>query len=251
MATARLAFPMTVLVSDSTRMGCELLCSGLTSNGFNCQVVAAGASSKSILQAVETNKPAVALVSLVLEEGPIAGLQVLKELQHLDPDIPCALLMDKPAPDIAMEAFRRGAKGVFLRSNSLHTLWHCVEVISEGQIWISSEDLMHLLDAFSTTVPVAFTNAKGEELLSQREREIVMLVMQGLTNREIARHANISVHTVKNYLLRIYDKLGVSSRAELIIYTVHRQPSYVVDGTRLLGILFSILGLIGPCFCPG
>ena len=223
MATARLAFPMTVLVSDSTRMGCELLSSGLSSNGFNCQVLTAGASSKSILQIVEKNKPAVALVSLALEEGPIAGLQVLKELQQLNPDIPCALLMDKPAPDIAMEAFRRGAKGVFLRSHSLNALWHCVEVISEGQIWISSEDLNHLLEAFSTAVPLAFTNAKGEELLSQREREMVMLVMQGLTNREIARQANISVHTVKNYLLRIYDKLGVSSRAELIIYTVHRQ----------------------------
>lgn len=90
---------------------------------------------------------------------------------------------------------------------------------------MSSAELVHLLEVFSTAIPLTFSNANGQELLSKREREVVMLVTQGLANREIAQQANLSEHTVKNYLTRIFDKLGVSSRAELIIYALDRQNS--------------------------
>jgi DNA-binding NarL/FixJ family response regulator len=62
----------------------------------------------------------------------------------------------------------------------------------------------------------------GNELLTERQKSIVVLVAEGLSNREIAQQLGLSEHTVKNYLIRIFDKLGVSSRAELIIYALHR-----------------------------
>ncbi len=221
-ATSKATVPVTVLVSESTEIGCELLCSGLTSNLQELVIAAAGTSSKSILQAVAECCPAVLLVSLVLQDGPTAGLTVLKEVRKIDPKTACVLMIDHPSSDIAMEAFRRGARGVFLRTSRLPMLWRCIDVVRSGQIWISSADLCSVLASFSTTPPLSFNNAKGEELLTNREREMVALVMQGLSNREIAQQARISGHTVKNYLLRIFDKLGVSSRAELIVQTIGR-----------------------------
>jgi DNA-binding CsgD family transcriptional regulator len=63
-------------------------------------------------------------------------------------------------------------------------------------------------------------NAQGVELLSKREEEVVGLVANGLINREIAEQLGISEHTVKNYLFRIFDKLGVSTRVELVLYAL-------------------------------
>jgi DNA-binding CsgD family transcriptional regulator len=63
-------------------------------------------------------------------------------------------------------------------------------------------------------------NADGLRLLTKREEDVVRLLAEGLQNREIAHELNLSEHTVKNYLFHIFDKLGVSSRVELILYAV-------------------------------
>jgi DNA-binding NarL/FixJ family response regulator len=69
-------------------------------------------------------------------------------------------------------------------------------------------------------VPFRCVNARGEVLLTKREQEIIPLVAQGLTNKEISARLSLSEHTIKNHLFRIYEKLGISSRVELILYAV-------------------------------
>ena len=69
------------------------------------------------------------------------------------------------------------------------------------------------------------------EQLSKREMEVVNAVAEGLTNREIAKRLGLSEHTIKNYLFRVYDKLGVSSRVELLFMTLSRNgPSEPTAG---------------------
>jgi len=208
---------ISVLVSDSTEMGCELLSTALTTPKIGFHIVGAAISSKPLLETAVAVKPEIALVSLGLREGPTAGLQALKELRAQAPATQCILLMDKPCQDIVTEALRAGAKGVFLRNSPVDMLLRCIRVVRDGQVWISNADLRRIIDVFSTWTPVRVQNATGQDVLSNREREIVSLVVQGLSNREIAQEAHLSEHTVKNYLLRIFDKLGVSSRAELIV----------------------------------
>ena len=80
-----------------------------------------------------------------------------------------------------------------------------------------------MVEALATAQPLPIANSKGERLLTDREEQIVALVAEGLTNRDIAEHLGLSEHTIKNYLFRIFDKLGVSTRVELILYAVsHR-----------------------------
>jgi DNA-binding NarL/FixJ family response regulator len=79
-------------------------------------------------------------------------------------------------------------------------------------------------------------NAQGLKLLTPREEQVVALVADGLSNREVARELNLSEHTVKKYLFRIFDKLGISSRVELVLYAVshggHREAEWVAGGVQ-------------------
>jgi len=83
--------------------------------------------------------------------------------------------------------------------------------------------LHFLVDAIVESVPPRTLNAKGAPLLTKQENGIVRLVAEGLTNRDIARQLGLSENTVRNYMFRIFDKLGTSNRVELALYAVRQQ----------------------------
>ncbi|HEY6345117.1 MAG TPA: LuxR C-terminal-related transcriptional regulator, partial [Bryobacteraceae bacterium] len=95
----------------------------------------------------------------------------------------------------------------------------------EGQIWARSVDLDHALEVFANSPRVRAADHQGIELLSARERQVIQHLAAGMTNREIAHALDLSPHTVKNYLFRIFDKLGVSSRTELLYLTMNNLQS--------------------------
>jgi DNA-binding NarL/FixJ family response regulator len=93
--------------------------------------------------------------------------------------------------------------------------------VSNGQVWANSEQLNHLLDLIAEVPSLRVFNSQGDQLLTPREEQVVALVAEGLGNRDIARELNLSEHTIKKYLFRIFDKLGTSTRVELVLYAVH------------------------------
>jgi DNA-binding CsgD family transcriptional regulator len=132
-----------------------------------------------------------------------------------------------------LECFRAGARGIFSKQERLESLCKCIRSVHEGQIWARSVDLDHALEALANLPLVRATNHKGIELLSARERQVIQQLAAGMTNREIALTLSLSPHTVKNYLFRIFDKLGVSSRTELLYLTMNNsqaQPQRAANG---------------------
>jgi DNA-binding NarL/FixJ family response regulator len=91
--------------------------------------------------------------------------------------------------------------------------------VDAGQVWASSSELQFVLEAL-TQPALAHLSSNGKSLLSAREIDVVRCLAEGLTNREIARRLKLTEHTVKNYLFRIFDKLGVSSRVEVVLYAL-------------------------------
>ncbi|HEY5214667.1 MAG TPA: response regulator transcription factor [Acidobacteriaceae bacterium] len=100
-----------------------------------------------------------------------------------------------------------------------------MEQVYSGQIWGNCAELSEVIQAFSELAPIRVVNADGMRLLTKREDEVVRLVAEGMQNREIARELKLSEHTIKNYLFHIFEKLGVSSRVELVLYAVSSTKS--------------------------
>ena len=209
---------VSVLVSDASLMGCHLLAGALRNSDQHFDVVACATNSNQIVRAACEYEPDVAVISLNLEDGPLAGLKALREVRGENPGICSVMLVGQAECDLVVDSFRAGARGIFCRNASFEALCKCIEKVHQGQIWASSSELQIILNAFAEAVPLRALNYKGENLLTKRQEQVVNLVSQGLTNREISRKLNLSEHTVKNYLFRIFDKLGVSSRVELVLY---------------------------------
>jgi DNA-binding CsgD family transcriptional regulator len=96
----------------------------------------------------------------------------------------------------------------------------CIRSVHQGQIWADSADVALVIEALASAPRMRLPSADGLNLLSKRECEVVQCLVQGLTNREIAERMGLSPHTVKNYLFRVFDKLGVSNRTELLFMTL-------------------------------
>ena len=167
----------------------------------------------------------VAIVSSTLEEGPLTGFTLLRRLVKENDGLRCVTLLDQANRDLVIEAFRSGALGVCERSQSYSLLCKCIHCVQHGQVWANSQQLRYVLEALVSGMPSRVTNVRGEVLLTQREEAIVSLVAEGLKNREIAETLKVSEHTVKNHLFRVFEKLGISNRAELILYLLGNKGS--------------------------
>lgn len=210
---------ISVVVSDANFMTSELLARAL-GRVKTLSIVKSAVSFGDTLKAIVERSPDVAVVSTHLADGPYRGLEIVRQARQLSEKTRCVVLMDDSDREIVTDAFRAGARGVFKRSASMQLLSRCITAVHSGQIWASSADLQQVLGALETAVPFRCVNSNGDTLLTKREQEIVPLVAQGLTNKEISSRLGVSEHTVKNHLFRIYDKLGISSRVELILYGV-------------------------------
>jgi DNA-binding NarL/FixJ family response regulator len=227
---------ISVLIASQTAMVGELFAGALNRKPY-FRVVTSVTTAQEVLETAGSVDLSVALISANLADGPLSGFAALRHLRESAPHVKTVLLLDSPEPNLVFDAFRAGAKGVFCPSESpFKALCRCVERVHAGQIWAKSSELAHVLETYCKLAPTRVVNADGMKLLTKREEDVVRLLGDGLQNREIAHELNLSEHTVKNYLFHIFDKLGVSSRVELILYaasSAKRVESVVVEGDVL------------------
>jgi DNA-binding NarL/FixJ family response regulator len=206
-----------VLAAESTRMNSQLLADALAQDG-QLEVTGIEPKQASILAAVVQQKPHVVLISSALEDSGTQGYDLARQISANHPGTRVILLMDTSNPTAVVQGFRCGAHGIFSRTESSKNLAKCIHCVHAGQIWANSEELRFVLEALRESEPMRLVDSGGEALLSKREQDVVRCVAEGLSNREIATTLGLTEHTVKNYLFRIFDKLGVSSRVEVVLY---------------------------------
>jgi len=214
-----------LFLAEATAVNCELMDHALRHElqRKNLFITACALPSNEVLQLLKGHAADVALISANLADGPLMGFTVLRHLRILCPSTNVIMLVDQPTRKIVVETFRYGAHGIFQRNASFSALCRCIRAVAAGQVWASSQELRYLLEALAVAVPARTAAASGTSILSQREEMIVELLIQGLTNREIGDSLDLSEHTVRNYVCRIYDKLGVSNRVELTAYRLRSQ----------------------------
>jgi two-component system nitrate/nitrite response regulator NarL len=205
-----------LIVADQNLMNCQLLVGALR-RCRRIEVVARATSSEQILAEAKASQPSVALIGATLQDGSLAGFEVVRRLRNLHPEIRAVLLLDSADRASVIDAFRAGARGIFSRDESLGTLCRCIQNVYAGQTWATSEQIEAVLEVFARIAPLLLPD-KAKVPLSQRELEVAKLVAEGFSSREISQQLKLSQHTVKNYLFHIYGKLGMSSRVDLVLH---------------------------------
>jgi len=199
-------------------MNSQLIVGALKRCHSNFDVQALTSNSLTAFDELQNYRPDVAVISARLQDGPLTGFNILHQLRASELNAPTVMLLDSTERDLVVDAFRGGARGVYCRGYSFNALPKCIRKVHEGQIWVSNLELEFLLEMVISLRPLKVQQTGGMALLTARERDVVRLVAEGMRNQEIALKLNLSEHTVRNYMLRIFDKLGISSRVELVLY---------------------------------
>ncbi len=128
--------------------------------------------------------------------------------------------------ELTLELFRRGALGIVSREVEPELLVDCIRKVSNGEPWLDGQAIQWVLEAYRTqeTRPAA---ARSKVQLTPKETLIVGCVTQGMKNKEIAVRVGTTEQVVKNYLRKVYDKLGVADRLELALFCLNNR---IVEG---------------------
>ena len=220
-----------VLVADNSLVHTQSLADALRGDP-ELEVLSSQSDVKAVIETALDCGIDVLVISSNLEDSANHDFEVLRDLRALRPELRPVVLMSSSKTEVILDAFRAGARGVFSRHESIETLRKCVRCVYQGQIWANGQQMSAAIDALASLPPIRALDTKGLSLLSKREMEIVQSLAEGLTNREIAQRFGLSQHTVKNYLFRVFDKLGASNRIELLFMTLARSGSQSVSGSE-------------------
>jgi two-component system nitrate/nitrite response regulator NarP len=177
------------------------------------KVVATVSNGAAALEAIPHARPDILILDVRMPER--SGMDVLRTLRGRGDQRPIVLLTADLDDDELIEAIQLGVSGILLKDGAQALLLRCLDEVKRGSRWI---DKTLLERALAVAMKPGQSGASGLASLAPRERAIVGLVAKGLRNRDVAAELGLTEGTVKVYLYRIYEKLGVSNRTELAIY---------------------------------
>ncbi|HEX3662607.1 MAG TPA: response regulator transcription factor [Acidobacteriaceae bacterium] len=183
-------------------------------------LVAAEADNLQVLQDVVQRVPADVLL---LEGAMITGTaNAVPAIVRLAPDLKVIVQAASTDESGTVDLYRRGVRGIIPRSISPELLVKCVRKIAAGETWIDNQSVTWVIEAYRSQAGNT-ANPRNQPRLNQKEMLIIAGITQGKRNKEIAYQLGTTEQVVKNYLRKIYDKLGVSDRLELALYCLHHQ----------------------------
>jgi DNA-binding NarL/FixJ family response regulator len=160
---------------------------------------------------------------VLLEGSLLAGTSnVIPELMRIAPQVKLIVQAVSADENYTVELYRRGVRGIISRSISPDLLVRCVRRIAAGETWIDNQSVNWVIEAYRAQAS-ALVNPRSQPRLSPKELSIIACITQGKRNKEIASQLGTTEQVIKNYLRKIYDKLGVSDRLELALYCLHNK----------------------------
>jgi DNA-binding NarL/FixJ family response regulator len=206
--------PITVMIVDDhvvIRSGLRML----IEHDQQMRVVAMAGNQAEALERAAKEKPNVIVLDLLL--GDEDALAFLPELCEASPDSRVLVLTGVQNPDAHRRAIRRGAMGIVLKEHAADQLLKAIEKVNKGEVWIERSMMGSMIQELSRP-PLVDPELVKIESLTEREREVIALVGEGLKNKQVGERLFISETTVTHHLSSVFSKLDVSDRLELIIY---------------------------------
>jgi len=205
-----------VVVDDHQMVRAGIALSLLAADDID--LVGEAADGEEALRVCEEVRPDVVIMDLKLPR--IDGISAIRMLHQRDPNVQVLALTSYPDDDLVPRALQAGALGYLLKNVELDQLIAAIRAARHGEPTFSQEATQALVRAV-TSGPLG-DQASRDGRLSEREREVLGLVVDGLSNQQIADRLVITAATVKYHVRSIFRKLGVSSRTELVALAIHR-----------------------------
>jgi DNA-binding NarL/FixJ family response regulator len=155
-------------------------------------------------------------------------VEAVTELLRQAPQLKIVVVTPVSDEQLTLDLFRRGAHGILSREVEPEILVDCLRKVAAGEPWLENQAIHWMMDAFRGH-SLRPSGARPKVQLTPKETLIVSCVTQGMKNKEIAVRVGTTEQVVKNYLRKVYDKLGVADRLELALYCLSH---HVVDGVK-------------------
>lgn len=203
-----------VIVDDHSvlRSGLKMLLESQT----DMEVVGEAQDTASALRVIQECVPDVMTVDLSMPGG--SGFELLRKLKDLSPSTRFVVLTMHDDPAYFRAAVAAGADGFVLKKAADSELMTAIRSATQGEFYMSAD--WSLDRALPDAIDASIDNALSVQSLSEREREVLKWVAQGMTNQQIANMHGLSVKTVESYRARLMRKLRVNSRAELVRFAL-------------------------------
>jgi len=195
-----------VLFTDEPILACGL--ERVLENNSNCRLEAVCSDLVTLAEEARARRPDLLLVDL----APELSFGTLLELQRQLAGVRIVLWVRSISTEMAYQAIEHGVRGILRRTQPPEVLLKCLQMVADGGLW------------FEETLKANFNSMRAISL-TRRESQLVSLLAQGLKNKEIASTLFISEGTVKVYLSRLFQKLGVKDRFELALYGLKNMPA--------------------------
>ncbi len=168
---------------------------------------------------------------VVIFEAALAPnpVEVVAELIRQNPQPRFVVVTPGADEELTLELFRRGAHGIVSREVEPEVLVDCLRKVAAGETWLDTQGVHWVMAAYRNSNGRP-SGARPKVQLTPKEMLIVSCVTQGMKNKEIALRVGTTEQVVKNYLRKVYDKLGVADRLELALYCLNH---HVVDNTKV------------------
>ena len=190
-----------------------------TDDGFTV-VGEAGDGDEAITETLDL-LPDILLLDLNMPRLP--GLEAMRAIMSGSPSVKIILLTSTVTPQQIIEALQIGARGIVLKDALADHLTNAIRTVVSGDYWIGGKRVVNLVGALHDLMKQAAVPERKTFGLTPREMEVVGCIVEGCSNRDIAKQFTLSEETVKRHLSNIFDKTGVSTRLELAMFAIaHR-----------------------------
>lgn len=177
------------------------------------EVAALGSNADDAVRLYEEHKPDVALLDIRM--GEVTGIDAAKKIIEHDPDARVLFLTTFSDDEYIVESLKIGAKGYILKQD-YDDIVPALEAVMSGQNVFGSEVITRIPELMNSGGRGSFDFERFD--ISEREQEIITLVAEGLSNKEISARLYLSEGTVRNYLSSILEKLGLRDRTQLAVF---------------------------------
>jgi DNA-binding NarL/FixJ family response regulator len=207
----------TVYLAEDDPMLRDLFLEALALRG-ELELVGMTGSGREVAGAVARLRPDLLLLDVHLPD--LSGLEVLDQLSLLEERPKVLVLSGDEDEAVQLRAAQGGAQGFVRKAEALQELWRAIEAVARGEPWFRPEIIARALSAYPAMLRAARGTRRPLDLLTEREREVLLEVARGLTNQQVAAQLHISLSTVKVHIGSIFEKLNLQSRTEAAVLAV-------------------------------